>query len=138
MARGKKAANGKTQVQMVLELLSCGKEVSPVNINAATGTKYASKFISTLRKEGYDIKSVKEGRSVVAYVLLNGPAVAAAPAVAEEDEADEDVSSEAKEFYDGLEEEVTPMAASADDEDEDYGVADDWDEYDGDVRTLVS
>ena len=134
MARGKKAANGKTQVEMVLELLQSGKEVSPVNINAVTNTKYASKFISTLRKEGYEIKSVKEGRSVIAYVLLNAPA-AAAPAAVEEDETEEEViAASSDEFYD--DEDVVPMAASSDDDED--AIADDWDDFDGDVRTLVS
>lgn len=132
MARGKKAANGKSQVEMVLELLQSGKEVSPVTINAVTGTKYASNFISKLRKEGYEIKSVKEGRSVVGYVLLNAPALAddAQDETEVEDEADEEMSADTSSAAEYDEDEELPLAASS--------VDSDWDDFDEDTKVLVS
>lgn len=129
MARGKKAANGKSQVEMVLELLQSGKEVSPVTINAVTGTKYASNFISKLRKEGYEIKSVKEGRSVVGYVLLNAPALADDDDQVE-DEADEEMSADTSSAAEYDEDEELPLAASS--------VDSDWDDFDEDTKVLVS
>lgn len=131
----KKTANEKTKNEIVIDLLAPGKKVAPENINAAVGGPYAARYISALRKLGYDIQSVKEGRSVVAYMM-------AVPAVAEvvdeedsfEDESEDTIATvDAEE--DDADEEIAPLAAAS--YESSFAVSEDWDEYEGDVRSLV-
>ena len=117
MARGKKT-NGKTQVEMVLELLSSGNKVSPININAAVGNKYAAKYISLLRKEGYDIVSIKEGRTVVAYQMTS-----ASTSVAEEETDAVEVEETEEVFAEDTSAEETAEVGEAS-----FAVAEDFDE----------
>lgn len=117
MARGKKT-NGKTQVEMVLELLSSGNKVSPININAAVGNKYAAKYISLLRKEGYDIVSIKEGRTVVAYQMTS-----ASTSVAEEETDAVEVEETEEVFAEDTSDEETAEVGEAS-----FAVAEDFDE----------
>ena len=128
MARGKKT-NGKTQVEMVLELLSSGNKVSPININAAVGNKYAAKYISLLRKEGYDIVSIKEGRTVVAYQMTS-----ASTSVAEE-ETDAVEAEETEEVF----AEDTSAEETAEVGEASFAVAEDFDEVtDEELEKLVA
>lgn len=125
----------KTKNEIVLDLLVPGKKVAPENINAALGGPYAARYISALRKLGYDIQSVKEGRNVVAYMM----AAAAAEEVVEEevleDEEDEILETTSADDESDDEEEVAPLAAS--ESETGYSVSEDWDNYEGDVRDLV-
>lgn len=128
MARGKKT-NGKTQVEMVLELLSSGNKVSPININAAVGNKYAAKYISLLRKEGYDIVSIKEGRTVVAYQMTS-----ASTPVAEEETDTVEVEETEEVFAEDTSAEETAEVGEAS-----FAVAEDFDEVtDEELEKLVA
>lgn len=128
MARGKKT-NGKTQVEMVLELLSSGNKVSPININAAVGNKYAAKYISLLRKEGYDIVSIKEGRTVVAYQMTS-----ASTSVAEEETDAVEVEETEEVFAEDTSDEETAEVGEAS-----FAVAEDFDEVtDEELEKLVA
>ena len=127
MASGKKT-NGKTQIEIVVELLSSGSKVSPININAAVGNKYAAKYISLLRKEGYDIVSIKEGRTVVAYQMTS------APTSVDEEETDavEVEETEEASVEDASDEEAEVAETS-------FAVAEDFDEVtDEELEKLVA
>lgn len=128
MARGKKT-NGKTQVEMVLELLSSGNKVSPININAAVGNKYAAKYISLLRKDGHDIVSIKEGRTVVAYQMTS-----ASTSVAKEETDAVEVEETEEVFAEDTSDEETAEVGEAS-----FAVAEDFDEVtDEELEKLVA
>lgn len=130
-------AKAKTKNEIVIDLLSSYKQVAPETINAAIGGKYATKYISLLRKDGYEIKSVKEGRTVVGYLLVASTMPTAADETVE-DEAEEEVNETFVSAASEDDEDVVPLAASSDDDEDEVAVSDDWDDFDGDVRTLVS
>ena len=57
----------------VLKIIWLDEAVTPEKINAHMGNDYASKHICNLRKLGYDFETVKAGRKIVSYKLVQIP-----------------------------------------------------------------
>lgn len=73
--------SGKTIVDRAAEFLSSKGECTPDELNdyLAVGN-YASKYVLYMKIAGHSVDTVKNGRKVVKYVYVSGPASAASPA----------------------------------------------------------
>lgn len=73
-----KASNGVRPEIRALGVIELNKAVSPTEINAFVGTgNYAAKYITFLRRLGFEFETTKDGRAVTAYILVKEPANAA-------------------------------------------------------------
>lgn len=73
--------SGKTIVDRAAEFLSSKGECTPDELNdyLAVGN-YASKYVLYMKIAGHSVDTVKNGRKVVKYVYMSGPASAASSA----------------------------------------------------------
>jgi hypothetical protein len=72
------ASNGIKPYIRALAVIKLNQPVSPSDINACVGTgDYAAKYISKLRKDGFEFTSAKDGREIVSYTLVAEPSNAA-------------------------------------------------------------
>lgn len=69
------ASNGIRPEIRALSVIQLNVAVTPAEINKAVGTgDYAAKYISFLRKLGFDFTVTKDGKKVVSYILTKEPA----------------------------------------------------------------
>ena len=72
------ASNGIKPYIRALAVIQLNKPVAPSVINQCVGTgDYAAKYISKLRKDGFEFTSTKDGREIVSYTLVAEPSNAA-------------------------------------------------------------
>jgi hypothetical protein len=72
------ASNGIKPYIRALAVIQLNKPVAPSVINQCVGTgDYAAKYISKLRKDGFEFTSMKDGREIVSYTLVAEPSNAA-------------------------------------------------------------
>ena len=72
------ASNGIKPYIRALAVIQLNKPVAPSVINQCVGTgDYAAKYISKLRKDGFEFTSAKDGREIVSYTLVAEPSNAA-------------------------------------------------------------
>jgi hypothetical protein len=72
------ASNGIKPYIRALAVIQLNKPVAPSVINDCVGTgDYAAKYISKLRKDGFEFTSAKDGREIVSYTLVAEPSNAA-------------------------------------------------------------
>jgi hypothetical protein len=72
------ASNGIKPYIRALAVIKLNKPVAPSVINDCVGTgDYAAKYISKLRKDGFEFTSAKDGREIVSYTLVAEPSNAA-------------------------------------------------------------
>ena len=72
------ASNGIKPYIRALAVIQLNKPVAPSVINQCVGTgDYAAKYISKLRKDGFEFTSAKDGREIVSYTLVAEPTNAA-------------------------------------------------------------
>jgi|SRR5665213_1570100 len=69
------ASNGIRPEYRALSVIKLNEPVTPSQINIQVGTgDYAAKYISFLRKDGFEFSTQKDGRQVVSYTLVKEPA----------------------------------------------------------------
>ena len=69
-----KASNGVKPEIRALKVITLNKAVTPGEINKEVGTgEYAAKYITFLRRLGFEFTSKKDGRSIVSYTLVKEP-----------------------------------------------------------------
>lgn len=69
------ASNGVKPQYRALSVIKLNVPVTPAEINTAVGTgDYAAKYISFLKKDGFEFTTVKNGREVSSYTLVKEPA----------------------------------------------------------------
>lgn len=67
------------RIALTLAVMPVGKAVTPAEIEASVNNgPYAAKYISFLRRLGFDISVQKDGRNVVSYTIVSEPADAEA------------------------------------------------------------
>lgn len=73
------ASNGIKPYIRSLAVIKLNKPVTPSEINDCVGTgDYASKYISKLRKDGFEFTIQRDGRNIVSYTLVSEPDCAVA------------------------------------------------------------
>jgi hypothetical protein len=69
-----KASNGVRPEIRALKVITLNKAVTPGEINKEVGTgDYAAKYVTFLRRLGFEFTSKKDGRSIVSYTLVKEP-----------------------------------------------------------------
>jgi hypothetical protein len=67
-------SNGIKPYIRALAVIKLNKPVSPKEINDCVGTgDYASKYISKLRKDGFEFTIERDGRTIITYTLISEP-----------------------------------------------------------------
>lgn len=141
------ASNGIRPEIRALGAIQLNKPVTPTEINDHVGTgNYAAKYITFLRRMGFNFDTTKDGRTVTGYILVSEPANAAEiraavpkaktpkvtvnlAAAAEETEDDKPISTVGEEETIPLQASAAPTSSSS--------IDPDFDDYQGDVRELI-
>lgn len=72
------ASNGIKPYIRSLAVIKLNEPVTPAQINDCVGTgDYASKYVSKLRKDGFEFTIQRDGRNIVSYMLISEPSCAA-------------------------------------------------------------